>query len=154
MMSKTILISLVLSLIQIGSITAQSNDVIDTFLDQNKADLATSIWFVFMAENLIPDDADAADAMDYFLDTDFSEKISAIEPDRPIEFGEFAYIAMEAMDLPGGMMYAAFPSPRYASREFLYRNWMPGRPKQNSTLSPWEVTSSISELIAWKEALQ
>lgn len=134
------------------SLFAQSNEIIDTYLDQPQADLTTSIWLVLLSENLIPEDADTADAMAFFKASEFSRKIPVDEPDRPIEFGEFAYIAMEAMDLPGGMMYAIFPTPRYASREFLYRRWMPGRPKQGAYLTPWEVTSSLSELIAWKEA--
>jgi hypothetical protein len=141
-----------LLILPIGVLTAQSNEVLDTFLDQSEADLGTSIWLVLLSEGQIPADSDVNDALDYFSGTKAAGKITDLSADRPIEFKEFAYVAMEVMDLPGGMMYAIIPSPRYAAREFQYRGWMPGRPKSGAVLSPWEVTTSLSEIIAWKEA--
>ncbi len=135
-----------------ATLSAQSNDVLDTFLDQPEADLGTSIWLVLLSEGQIPADSDVNDALDYFSATKAAGKFSDLSADRPIEFKDFAYIAMESMDLPGGMMYAIISSPRYAAREFLFRDWMPGRPKPGALLTPWEVTTSLSEIIAWKEA--
>jgi hypothetical protein len=143
---------LLLLFFSVISLSAQSNEVLDTFLDQTEADLGTSIWLVLLSEGQIPADSNISDALDYFSGTKAAGKISDLSADRPIEFKEFAYVAMEIMDLPGGMMYAIVPSPRYAAREFQYRGWMPGRVKSGAVLSPWEVTTSLSEIIAWKEA--
>ncbi len=103
------------------SLSAQSNEVLDTFLDQSEADLGTSIWLVLLSEGQIPADSDISDALDYFSATEAAGKFLDLSADRPIEFKEFAYVAMEVMALPGGMMYAIIPSPRYAAREFQYR---------------------------------
>jgi len=152
-MFRLVIIPLVLFLvIPVIFLGAQSNEVLDTFLDRPEADLATSVWLVLLAGEQIPPDADIVDAMDHFKETPTADKIADLAANRPIEYAEFAYIAMEVMDLPAGMMYAIFPSPRYAAREFQYRGWMPGRPKPGAPLTPWEVTTSLSEVITWKEA--
>ncbi|MCK5735271.1 MAG: hypothetical protein KAH21_02290, partial [Spirochaetaceae bacterium] len=114
-----------------------------------KADTATTIWLVLFADGQLTGDAQPGDALQAFSDP--RGRVSTQNPEEPITFGDYAYIAMETFNLPGGMMYAMFPSPRYAAREFLHRGWMPGKPKTQSELTPWEVTTSISEVLAWKE---
>lgn len=131
---------------------AQSNEVLDKFLNQQNADLETSIWLLYLSDKKIPTESLPVEAFNLFIQSEYSKKISDTDPQRPISFGEFAFIAMETLDLPGGMMYAMFPSPRYAAREFLYRGWIPGKPKTNRTLTPWEVTTSLSEILSWKES--
>ncbi len=133
-------------------LSAQSNVVLDEFLNQQNADLETSLWLLYLSDKKIPSESLPDDALDLFIQAEYSKKIFNTDPQRPITFGEFAYIAMETLDLPGGMMYTMFPSPRYAAREFLYRGWIPGKPKTDSTLTPWEVTTSLSELLSWKES--
>ena len=133
-----------------AALSAQSNETLDTYLDQAKADTATTIWLVLLAADQLPGNAQPSDAMAAYSDP--RGKLTGLNAQDPIRFGEFAYIAMEALDLPGGMMYAMIPSPRYAAREFLYRGWIPGRPKTAAELTPWEVTTSLSEILSWKEA--
>ena len=147
---KLLFFTLCLFLSSFSFLSAQSNETIDTFLDQDKADKATSIWLVLFADGQLSEDAQPADALELFSDP--RSRVSTHNPEESITFGEFAYIAMETLDLPGGMMYAMFPSPRYAAREFLHRGWIPGKPKTHSELTPWEVTTSLSEILAWKEA--
>ena len=146
---QKILIFLFIECLSLFSLSAQSNEILDTFLDQPKADTATTVWLIMLAGNQLPSDATPAEAMAAF--TDPRGRLKNLKPEDPVRFGNFAYIAMETLDLPGGMMYAMIPSPRYAAREFLYRDWIPGKPKTAAELTPWEVTTSLSEILAWKE---
>jgi len=150
MNERVTILAVLLIFLPLITLSAQSNETLDTFLDQSKADTATTIWLVLLADGRIPADAQPGDALAAF--TDPRGKLTDLKAREPISFGEFAYIAMEILDLPGGMMYSMIPSPRYAAREFLYRGWIPGKPKTATELTPWEVTTSLSEILAWKEA--
>jgi len=77
--------------------------------------------------------------------------ISGKNADSPISFKEFSIIAMTENELPGGLMYTILKNPRYASREMIHKKWMPGKPKPGTILTPWDVTTSISQILTWKE---
>jgi hypothetical protein len=48
-------------------------------------------------------------------------------PERPIRLGELCFLMMKAFDIKGSFLYALFPGPRYAFREFDYLALIPGR---------------------------
>ena len=138
------------------ALSAQSNDILDGFLNQSEADLATTAWLVYLASGELDADATPADAMVLLKSSNAAEKLAdesmTVDGTRSVTFGEFAYLAMEAFDQKGGLFYAMFPGPRYAAREFAYRRWIPGRPMPDRPATPWEVSTGISEMIAWREA--
>lgn len=132
-------------------LSAQSNDVLDRFLGQEKADLATSVWLICLSSRSIGDDASPEDAMTYLLGSDRGGRFVNRDPDSPIEFREYAYIAMAEHKLPGGLFYTIFRGPRLAAKEMLWRRWIPGNPDPGTELTPWDVTTSLSQIITWKE---
>ena len=150
MIKKTLILSV---LIMTGvHLAAQSNDILDRFLDAEEASLAGTAWLVYLASGALEPDAEPADAIDRLSVSPRAAKFGTMEPGRPVTYGEFAYLAMEELELPGGLMYRLIPGPRYASRELTWRRWMPGEHKSGQTLTPWEVTTSLAEMLAWKEA--
>lgn len=148
---KTKLLTILLITIPIISLFAQSNEELDRFLSQQKADVSTSVWLLYLSSGVLSYEATPEEAMTYLLNSDQGKYFTAKSAESPISFKEFAVIAMDENELPGGLMYKLFKSPRYAAKEMSFRRWMPGNPKPGSDLTPWDVTTSISQILAWKE---
>lgn len=152
-MNKKLLLTLLFTTLLIP-LFSQSNEELDRFLNQDKADFASTVWLCYLSAEAIPYDSTPQQAMDYLLASDLGERFQGIDGDTPIKYSDYAYLIMVIHDLPGGIMYKIFHSPRYAARELSYRRWMPGEPKPGTILTPWQVTSSISQILTWKEAQQ
>jgi len=148
---KTKLLTLILITIPFISLFSQSNEELDRFLGQEYADLKTTVWLVYISSGELPLEAVADEAMESLLASEHARRFVKIPENSPIKYGEFALLMMDLYDLPGGLMYHIIPSPRYAAREFTSRRWMPGNPEPGSFLTPWEVTSALSQVLAWKE---
>lgn len=151
MNKKTLLLTLILTAFLIP-LFSQSNEELDRFLNQDKADFASAIWLIYLSAGEIDYESTPQDAMDYLLASDKGDRFSGLDGETAIEYSDFAYLIMDTHKLPGGLLYKIFPSPRYAAREMSYRKWMPGDPKPGTELSPWDVTTSISQILSWKEA--
>ncbi len=152
MNKKSILLIAIIFFIPLMSAFSQSNEELDRFLGQDKADLATTVWLVYLSAELLPQDATPQDAIDKLNNSEQGKRFKNLQSTRPIKYKEFAYLVMEAHKLPGGLFYSIFRAPRYAARELPYRRWMPGDPNPGSELTPWDVTTSISEILVWKES--
>jgi hypothetical protein len=151
MNKKILLITLLLITIPLISLFSQSNEELDRFLNQEQADVSTSVWLVYLSTGTLPLDASLEDAMTRLMNSDQGKYFTDKSADSLISFKEFALIAMSENELPGGLMYTLFKSPRYAAREMTYKRWMPGKPKPGSILTPWDVTTAISQILTWKE---
>ena len=148
-MRRTILAVLILFLMQ--PLWGQSNEVLDKFLSQDRADLETSLWLILLASENLPSDASPQDVYPVLSSYSSTAHLDMSGLNNTVSFGEFAYAAMDIMNLPGGLLYTIFPSRRYAAKEFKFRGWIPGDPYPGEELTPWEVTTAISEILAWKE---
>jgi hypothetical protein len=153
MNKKTLLLSLIFTAFLIP-LFSQSNEELDRFLSQDKADLATSAWLIYLSAEILPYDATPADAMEYLMASENGSIFQDENSEALISYSEFAYLIMSIHKLPGGLFYNIFHSPRYAAKEMSYRRWMPGDPKPGALLTPWDVTTSISQVLNWKEAQQ
>jgi hypothetical protein len=128
---------------------AQSNEVIDELLEQEQARYGQAVYLVLVAVELLPEDAIEEEAIEMLEQTGWGIPIKA--PEETILLGEYAFLVMKALDMPGGVMYAAFPGPRYASRELNYRRITLGRNNPYKTLSGTEVVSILGRAMRWKE---
>jgi hypothetical protein len=153
MYKKTLLFTIIFTALLIP-LFSQSNKELDRFLSQDKADLATSVWLISLAAEILPYEATPDDAMAYLQDSELGALFLEKSGETPIKYSEFAYLIMSIHKLPGGLFYNIFHSPRYAAKEMSYRRWMPGDPKPGALLTPWDVTTSISQVLNWKEAQQ
>jgi len=148
-------ISMLLLLLGLSSLLpAQSNETIDRFLDSDKADLGTTVLFIYQASGALDHEATAQEAMDHLLAASIGKRFRDHRADSPIKFKEYAHIVMDELDLPGGLMYSITKLPRYAARELTSRRWMPGKLHPGAELTPWEVMTSLAEILAWLEENQ
>lgn len=149
---KTKLITILLILTSIILLFSQSNEELDRFLSQQKADVSTSVWLIYLSTETLPYDATPEDAMNYLMSSEQGKYFIEKSAQSRISYKEFALIAMIENELPGGLMYKIFKNPRYAAREMFYKRWMPGDIKPDSEITPWDVTTAISQILTWKEA--
>lgn len=56
-------------------------------------------------------------------------------PEEPISLGELSFLLMKAYNIKGGLMYAAFPGPRYAFRTMVSRSLIQGTADPAMTVS-------------------
>ncbi len=57
------------------------------------------------------------------------------DPEETVRLSDFTLIALDAFDVPGGIMYTLTGSPRYAYREAVYRQLVQGRTSPRETVS-------------------
>lgn len=100
---------------------AQSNERIDELLGQNPATRGHAAYLVLTASGALPESTSVQAAHQAAVDNGYLPSGSA--PGDPVTFGQLSFLLMEAFGEPGGVMYRAFPGPRYASREVVYRRW-------------------------------
>ncbi|MBN1524503.1 MAG: hypothetical protein JW904_08475 [Spirochaetales bacterium] len=128
---------------------AQSNVLIDQLLEEQQATFGKSIYMVLSAAELVPANAAVDTAMKKLADSNWNITKAA---DAPITLGEVAYILMKAFDMQGGVMYSLFPGPRYACREFEYRDFIRKSPYPDRTLTGAEVMQIIAKVLSAQEA--
>ena len=115
----------ILLLVAAATIPAQSNEQIDTILEEEVATVGSAAYVALSAAGLVNDDSPASRAVEIAVEAGWLPEGTA--PDEPVTFGRFAYLLMEATEVSGGLMYRMIPGPRYAAREFVYREWSPER---------------------------
>ncbi|MDC7233002.1 MAG: hypothetical protein PQJ58_07205 [Spirochaetales bacterium] len=143
-MKKSILFFLLFLVFMLPvTLTAQSNEVLDVFLEQDKADLGTTSWLILASAGKIDEEASVEDALNWIMKADGLGKMEDLSPRRNITYGEFSYILMEVLEEKGGLMYRLVPGPRYAAREAAYNKWLLGRSAPGRSLKPFEVINTI-----------
>jgi hypothetical protein len=69
--------------------------------------------------------------------------------DEAVTASEFAFFVVEAFDVPTGLMYRLFPSPRYALRELRFRDLMPTELESQELIDGRSALSVLSRTRAW-----
>ena len=130
--------------------SSQSNRLVDAFLAEERASFGLSAYFVLAAANLLAEQATAAQAADALNRQGW--RMQERPPDARIRLGEYCLLLMQALDVPGGILYRIFPVPRYAAREMDYRGFITGRSHPGRTLSGEEALRMLGRVLEWKEA--
>lgn len=112
---------------------AQSNDTIDSILSEEPATAGSAAYVALTAGDLLSEDASRERAVQVAAETGWLPE--GTDAERPVTFGELAYMLMEALEVQGGLMYRLLPGPRYAGREFVYQGWSPERRGPNEQVS-------------------
>lgn len=146
-MEKNALFILILIFMMPVCLSAQSNDVLDDFLDRDAADFGTTVYLVLASTGEIDESATIEEALDWIIKSDELSRIEDISSRRNISYGEFSYILMEVLDIKGGLMYRMVPGPRYAAREAAYRNWLLGSSFPGRVLKPFEVINTLVSIV-------
>ena len=150
MNKKWMLLILVFSFLPAGlPLLAQSNELLDAFLEEDQASLGKTAYFTLLAAEMIAEDATESDAVSKLKDQGWG--VEADGADRPVTMGELSYIVMRALEIPGGLMYRLAPGPRYASRELVYLGIVQRRNNPSRVPSGREVLRVIGRALEWKE---
>ena len=93
----------------------QSNEIIDTVLEEEQLSYGNAAYLVLVASDRLPETAsiDAAVSELESLGWAFESR----SPGEVVSFGEYSFLMMEALELSGGLMYRLLPGPRYAARD-------------------------------------
>ena len=143
------LVTVLLFLATSVPLTAQANEVMDDFLEEEKASFGKTASFALLAVNLISEDASIDQALSALEQQGWGVKVK--KADDTIHMGELSFLLMKALDIPGGLMYRLAPGPRYASRELVFLGIVPGKNRPGRTPSGDEVLSILGRALEWKE---
>lgn len=125
--------------------SAQSNEIIDNLIAETSASYGKAAFLVLSAAEIIPEDADEEEAWAALSERGWNPKNRA--KDNPIFLGEFSYIVMEAFNIKGGVMYTLFPSPRYASRELGFKEYIKSDPGAYRNMSGREALQILGRIL-------
>ena len=70
---------------------------------------------------------------------------------EPATLGEVCFLIMETQGIKGGLFYALFPGPRYATRELASLGVLKGYTHPNRVVSGEEVMWILGAVLDWKE---
>ena len=125
-MTRRLRIAFFLLLVGVSThISAQSNEMIDEILAEDTATVGSSAYIALSAGGLISDDASPDRAV--IVAREAGWLAESIDASSPASFGQIAYLLMQSTEVNGGLMYRLIPGPRYAAREFVFRDWSPER---------------------------
>jgi len=128
---------LVLWLAAAAGVFAQSNQVIDRLMDEKQASFGDAAYVILSAAGLVPEDATGEDAAAAVAEHKLLQRVpSATEP---VTLGQVCSLIVETQRISGGLFYALFPGPRYATREIASLGLLKGYAHPNRVVSGEEV---------------
>lgn len=134
---------------QICPLRAQTAEFMDTLFAASEVTYAMAALVVLPAAGLISADSSP--------DAAFAEAQSRgwlpqnAEATRAIRLGELSFLIMQAFGMQSGFMYRAFPGPRYAYRELVYRRLLQGRTDSALTVSGERLLRIIGRVLDYLE---
>ena len=125
----------------------QSNAFIDSVLEKKEVSRGDAFFLALSSAGLVKPEGTVAEAMSY-LETNKWDLPR--DPAAPVTLGELCYALMRAHQLNGGVMYAVFPGPRYAAREFEYLGWVRRAPVPSRRVSGEEALQIVGQVLEFK----
>lgn len=144
-MDQKKIISVLSLLLLAASVFAQSNDVIDDVLAQNKLTCGNGAYLTLTAAGMIEDSLTPEEALDVLKQKGWIN--DSRESSDCMSLGEYSLALMQGFDMKGGIMYSIFKAPRYASRELGYKGYISREPGAYRTLSGAEAISILGQVI-------
>lgn len=135
--------------ISLSAASAQSNRVIDQVLEQKQASFASTLYLVQTAAGQLPEELEPREAVEAFEAPVWH--LPEVSADAKITLGQYSQLLMHAFEIPGGVMYKAFPGPRYATREIHYRGFISSSGTPGQHVSGFEVVNILRRVLEWEE---
>lgn len=151
-MQKTkvfVILAAVIFLITAGSVSAQSNQVLDNLLLAQEANFGEAVYMIAVGSGIADEDMSVADAVQLVSENRWN-KAGKGAGDK-ITLGEASFIIMKALKIRGGLMYMLFPSPRYAVRELDYLEFLNVEPHPRNKITGKDFLDILNKAIAYKE---
>ncbi|GHV72074.1 hypothetical protein AGMMS49928_27400 [Spirochaetia bacterium] len=116
-----------------ASLSAQTAERMDILLGTAEVSCAMAAIVVLPAAGIIPVGSSPEAAFAFAAEQGLLPKNAGA--DRAIKLGELSFLIMRSFNMKSGIMYALFPSSRYAYREMTYRKLIQGRNDPSLTVS-------------------
>lgn len=131
-----------------GTVIAQSNSMMDSYLLQDKALAAETSYFALVGAALMDDTVSSEEALAKAIASAWVKQGAVA--DTPLTVEDLSYLLMRAFKIKGGLMYTLFPSRRYALRELIARGIVNGSGGKNRIVSGEEALGIIAKAAAVK----
>ena len=142
---KTVVLMVTIAIVVTASLMGQSNEMIDAFLEDDKADVATSMVLIAQSLGELPMDASPMDGYQWAKAQSFGVHVAKKTPDDPVSLGLFYLALFKMSDIKGGFMFNLFGTPRYAANEAAYLGYVdPSTLYHTRSLLPYEVLTGIT----------
>jgi hypothetical protein len=125
---------------------AQSNTVLDSFLENEQARFGTSVYLVLVASGAIDEDTSPAEALRLYADTG-RRPLTGKNLDDPLTAGEFGHVLFQVLGISGGIMYSIIPGPWYAAKELDHKRLLPEKKLARQLLTPFEVVYALQKAL-------
>ena len=147
---QKILLLCMLIVVQVSS--AQSNTVLDAFLEAENASFELSVYLVLVASGTVDESASPAEAMERYAVVG-RKPLTEKQADEAITAGEFGHLLLQALGIPGGLMYSVFPGPWYAAKELNHKRLLPEPRLASQVLTPFEVVYALQKALELGKAV-
>ena len=141
--------AVLLSLVTVFPAAAQSNEVIDTVIQDPVLLYKNGAYLVMTASGIVPDSVSPEEAFEALLDKSDDWKLKNISAGDTMTLGQYSYLLMRAFSIRGGVFYSIFPGGRYAARELKFRQLIEGPASPYRTLSGEEALTILGRTLDW-----
>jgi len=147
MMKKFIFIFVMLLIASVS--WAQTNDLLDGFLERETADVATALLLVAQASGEITLDTTGNAGYEWAVKQSFGKYVEKVMPEDDIGLGLFYLALFNTFDVKGGNRKSPVKNPRYAAFEAEFLGYAePSRVFTDRAMPPYEVLTAISYVTA------
>ncbi len=144
-MMKTVVPMSIITVVVAVSLMGQSNEMIDAFLEADRADVATSMALIAQSVDELPMDATPMEGYYWATEQSFGIYVAKMTPEDPMSLGLFYLALLKVSDMRGGFMFNLFGTPRYAANEAGYLGYVdPSMLYHTRSMRPYEVLTGIT----------
>lgn len=148
-MRKLLFLVLLFFLMSAG-LPAQSNSFLDEVIERGEIWFGEALLLALSGSGLLSEETAVESAVAYAKEQKW--RLPAKEAESAITLGEYSLVLMKSFAISGGVMYALFPTPRYAARELDHLGFVDGSSAPGRTLSGEEAVRILGRVMEWKEA--
>ncbi len=126
-------------------VSGQSNDLLDNFLDAEKADIGTSMLIIAQAAGELEPTATPFDGYQWAARQGFGRFMKSRNSSDPITLGVFYLALFHSLKVKTGTMFGLYRIPRYAVMGAKYLGYVdPSRAYYTRQMLPYEVLTGIT----------
>lgn len=124
---------------------AQSNELVDSLLDEEQATMGNVAYLVFLAADVAQEDWSVERSVEELRSRGWG--FENVDTKTVVDLGSLSFIIMQTFEMKGGIMYSILPGKRYAAKELVYLGFVPGRKSPYRPVSGQEVTHILGRTL-------
>ncbi len=135
----------VLWLASAPALHAQYGRIMDEVAGKDEVAVSASLRLLAVAAGSLAPEIGEADARAAVQKLGI--RVPEAPDDRPIAYGEFAFLAVQLFDIPGGFAYGLMPGPRTAFRDLQDRGLIPPEARAGDHLNGAQALRLLAALV-------